>query len=347
MESRTDASYLHTDQKLALLVDSVFKERDLDRKAALIDDLYKANEGKKNWLTGESANVLNALLAAYDPVNNLTAISLHHRKTQMDFLKLDLPFDWVQASFGQRIVQSNVFLHEETRALGLEGTARTMSCFWYFNPVQELWKLEDTVKRRGKERVSVTVPKNVEAEKDERVNEDELRESLRIQANLAEIGAQMGFRIWLPRADRTRVLTQWKPDDGKLLDQLPGGFDQATMKTIEQIDVIWIKGRSITRAFEVEHTTSVYSGLLRMADLLAMEPNLKIKLHIVAPISRRGKVLQEIRRPVFALLRGGALSDTCTYLSYDTVADLRGQKNLAYLSDQVLEDYEEKAQDTD
>ena len=84
-----------------------------------------------------------------------------------------------------------------------------------------------------------------------------------------------------------------------------------------------------------------------MADLLAMQPNLKIKLHIVAPMSRREKVLQEIRRPVFTLLEGGALSETCTYLSYDSVADLRGQKNLAYLSDQVLEDYEEKAQDTD
>jgi hypothetical protein len=33
---------LHTDQKLALLVRSAFKEKDLDRKAALIDDLYKA-----------------------------------------------------------------------------------------------------------------------------------------------------------------------------------------------------------------------------------------------------------------------------------------------------------------
>ena len=33
---------LHTDPKLALLVDSAFKEKDLDRKAALIDDLYKA-----------------------------------------------------------------------------------------------------------------------------------------------------------------------------------------------------------------------------------------------------------------------------------------------------------------
>jgi len=119
------------------------------------------------------------------------------------------------------------------------------------------------------------------------------------------------------------------------------------MKTIEQIDVLWIKKTSIVRAFEVEHTTSVYSGLLRMADLLAMQPNLKIKLHIVAPESRRDKVLREIRRPVFMRLEGGALADTCTYLSYETVADIRGQEHLKRLSDKVLDDYEEKAQETD
>jgi hypothetical protein len=39
---------------------------------------------------------------------------------------------------------------------------------------------------------------------------------------------------------------------------------------IERIDVLWLKGRSIKRAFEVEHTTSIYSGILRMADLLAL-----------------------------------------------------------------------------
>jgi hypothetical protein len=338
---------LHTDPKLVLLVDSAFKEKDLDRKAALIDDLYKANEGKKNWLTGEKGIVLDALFAAYDPVNNLTVISLNHRKTQMDFLKLELPFDWNRASFGQRIVQSNVLLREGTRALGLGGTARTLSCFWYFKPVQELWKREDTVRRPGAEDVSVTVPQNVEAEKDEKASEAELRESLQVQAILAEIGAQMGFQIWLPRADQARVLTKWKPEEGELLDQLPVGFNQATMKTIEQIDVLWIKRRSIVRAFEVEHTTSIYSGLLRMADLLAMQPNLRIRLHIVAPVSRRDKVLREIRRPVFMLLEGGALSDTCTYLSYDTVAEIRGQEHLNRLSDKVLEDYEERAGEAD
>ena len=114
------------------------------------------------------------------------------------------------------------------------------------------------------------------------------------------------------------------------------------MKTIEQIDVLWIKKRSIVRAFEVEHTTSIYSGLLRMADLLAMQPNLKIRLHIVAPVSRRDKVLREIRRPVFTLLEGGALSDTCTYFRTNR-SPISEDRSIKRLSDKVLEDYEEGA----
>jgi len=337
---------LHSDSKLARLVDAIFKESKVDRKVTLIDELYVENADGKNRLTGESGNVLNALLAAYDPVENLSAISLKHRKAQIEFLELELPFDWDSASPGKRIVHSNVLLCEGIRTLGIEGSARTLSAFLYFEPMSELWKPEYSIKRMDKD-VTVSVPQNTETEKIGPADENDLRESLRMQAVLAEIGAQMGFQIWLPRADRTRVLTKWKPEPGVLLESLPVGFDQATMKTVEQIDVLWLKRRSIVRAFEVEHTTSVYSGILRMADLLAMQPNLKISLHIVAPVSRREKVFQEIRRPVFALLEGGALSATCTYLSYDTVADLRGQQHLGHLSDKVLEDYEEKVQDAD
>ena len=47
-----------------------------------------------------------------------------------------------------------------------------------------------------------------------------------------------------------------------LLDRLPVNYDDTTRQTIEQIDVMWLKGRSMARAFEIEHTTAVYSGLL-------------------------------------------------------------------------------------
>jgi hypothetical protein len=53
------------------------------------------------------------------------------------------------------------------------------------------------------------------------------------------------------------------------------------------IDVLWLQGEAIVAAFEVEHTTTIYSGLLRMADLVSMQPNLKLDLFIVAPDERR------------------------------------------------------------
>jgi hypothetical protein len=39
-------------------------------------------------------------------------------------------------------------------------------------------------------------------------------------------------------------------------------------------------------AFQIEITTSIYSGLLRLADLLARQPNLNITLFLVAPEDR-------------------------------------------------------------
>jgi hypothetical protein len=173
--------------------------------------------------------------------------------------------------------------------------------------------------------------------------EAEIRESAKIQALLAKIGAGMGMTIWLPKADRTAVLHEWKPGSGVLLDVLPLNYDETTLKTIEQIDVLWLKRRSIVRAFEVEHTTSVYSGILRMADLLALQPNMDIRLHIVAPAARREKVFQELTRPVFSLLERGPLSGLCSYISYDSVKDIGSQKHLSHLSDSVLDEYAEEA----
>jgi hypothetical protein len=121
-------------------------------------------------------------------------------------------------------------------------------------------------------------------------------------------------------------------------------YDETTLRTIEQIDVLWLKRRSIVRAFEVEHTTSIYSGILRMADLLALQPNMDIKLHIVAPSSRRDKVFQEITRPVFSLLERGPLSERCTYIPYEAVRELAQLKHLEHFSDSVLEEYTEEAE---
>ena len=198
--------------------------------------------------------------------------------------------------------------------------------------------------RRVDRDVTVTVPEDPPTESIQLPEVPETRESIRVQATLAAIGARMGMQVWLPRSDRGAVLSEWRGDDKPLLDRLPLNYDDTTLKTIEQIDVLWLKGRSIRRAFEVEHTTSIYSGILRMADLLALQPNMDIRLHIVAPDSRREKVFQEIKRPVFSLLDRGPLSESCTFISYESVRELMHLPHLVHLSDSVLEEYEEEAE---
>lgn len=132
-------------------------------------------------------------------------------------------------------------------------------------------------------------------------------------------------------------------DRGALIDSLPLNNDTVTLNTIEQIDVLWLRGRWIARAFEVEHTTAVYSGLLRMADLLALQPNMDIRLHIVAPDERRDKVFREMQRPVFSLLERGPLSRSCTFISYESVGLIAGMEHLAHMNDSIIEEYQEVA----
>jgi hypothetical protein len=171
----------------------------------------------------------------------------------------------------------------------------------------------------------------------------EVRESIKIQAAIAMMGAKMGFNIWVPWADRGGISGEWRADRRPIIDKLPLNYDDTTVKTIEQIDVLWLKGRSIARAFEVEHTTLIFSGILRMADLLALQPNMNTKLHLVAPNDRREKVFQELLRPVFSLVGDAPLSDRCTYLSYDSIKEIAAERHLNRLSEGVVDDYAEGA----
>jgi hypothetical protein len=55
-----------------------------------------------------------------------------------------------------------------------------------------------------------------------------------------------------------------------------------------------------------------------MAELVALQPNITIKLHIVAPGEKRDKVLRETIRPVFSWLVGHAkLESTVRYLGLE------------------------------
>jgi hypothetical protein len=154
-----------------------------------------------------------------------------------------------------------------------------------------------------------------------------------VQYRLLRLGSDMGFEIWVARNDRSKTCNGDALGNlSGMVEELPTQFNEATNRTIELIDVLWLKGNSIVAAFEVECTTAIYSGLLRMSDLLALQPNLNINLYIVAPSERKGKVEQEILRPTF-MLREKPLADICGFLPIDELMDkIDGATGLGLIS---------------
>lgn len=252
------------------------------------------------------------------------------------------------SAWAQKVKGSLTALTEADGAL-IESVLQIQAAGGTAYPVdQEAYRrLTRHVVRRVDGAVAVSVP-DAEPEPTEAPElsppREQARESIRVQALLADLGTRLGLQVWIPKADRQAVLAEWKAEGAALLDRLPLNYDDVTLQTIERIDVLWLKGRSIRHAFEVEHTTSIYSGLLRMADLLALQPNMDIQLHIVAPDIRREKVFEEMTRPVFSLLERGPLANSCTFIAYSSVRDLLQQPNLEYMTDRILEQFEEEAE---
>lgn len=193
---------------------------------------------------------------------------------------------------------------------------------------------------------SVTVPEKTEETEEQEVSSKKTTDHTEIQWLLLKLGTDMGFDVWVARNDKNKEYKGKKFNDlPKLKDELPLQFDDATNKTIEFIDVLWLQGNAIVAAFEVESTTSIYSGLLRMSDLVAMQPNLNIPLYLVAPNDRREKVMTEVNRPTFSKL-SPPLSEICRFISFIGLKNQIRQVSsiLRFLKPEFLEELSESCE---
>jgi type II restriction enzyme len=122
-----------------------------------------------------------------------------------------------------------------------------------------------------------------------------------VQGWLRDLGLALGFDVWVASNDRGRPCAGGRLGDG-CLESLPTALDTAA-DSIPLIDVLWLeRGQArVAAAFEVEHTTSIYSGIVRLLDLAlgAAAPDLA-GLFLVAPDDREDEVRAQLRRPAFA-----------------------------------------------
>ncbi len=125
-----------------------------------------------------------------------------------------------------------------------------------------------------------------------------------IQAWLRDIGLALGYDIWIASNDRGRLHDGVRLGEG-CLESLPTSISTSTgADAIRLIDVLWLErgGDRVAAAFEVEHSTSIYSGIVRMLDLALSGSDLHATagLFLVAPDARESEVRAQIARPAFS-----------------------------------------------
>lgn len=123
-----------------------------------------------------------------------------------------------------------------------------------------------------------------------------------VQGWLRDLGLALGFQIWIASNDQSRPYAQGRLGDGCLSDLPPSTAPTSSLDVIRLIDVLWIKpeAASIAAAFEVEHTTSIYSGILRLYDLALSDAGRAVKgMYLVAPDDREDEVRAQLARPAF------------------------------------------------
>jgi type II restriction enzyme len=138
---------------------------------------------------------------------------------------------------------------------------------------EERNKLEKSIEKRQRE---------IQEEKQEDNQHSEM------QFHLLKIGQSLGYDTFVASNDRSRSY------DGKSFsfmspDKFPSiNCDKETANTIKLIDVLWFEkgSNNVICAFEVEKSTSIYSGILRLTDLSYSIADGDEIFYLVVPESR-------------------------------------------------------------
>ena len=134
-----------------------------------------------------------------------------------------------------------------------------------------------------------------------------------IQSLIGSIGIKKGFDIWFPKSDKIKIDNSIV-DIRRIRENLPL-YSKEIDHIISEIDVIWLDNTTPVSFYEVEHSTPIYSGLLRFNDVLLTVPKVE-NFNVIANNDRENKFGREINRPTF---KQNKLIDKVTFLDYENI----------------------------
>ncbi len=149
---------------------------------------------------------------------------------------------------------------------------------------EERTKIEKKIKRRHREVIREQESEDLHTE---------------MQHHILTIGASLGYDVIAAVNDRSKSyngnsLATISVDEFPQLD-----VDRDVHKTITLIDAVWFEKNSneIAGAFEVEKSTSIYSGILRLTDLSYSLPHCRPALYLIIPDKREKETMLQLQRP--------------------------------------------------
>lgn len=118
-----------------------------------------------------------------------------------------------------------------------------------------------------------------------------------VLALLAEVGKSLGFKIWIGKKEQSEY-ADGLAGNKKLSEYVDTKLDSIinaeNKKTIQMIDLLWIKSNKIIRSFEVEFSTSMTSALVRGSNI-----DSKVSKYLVIPEEREEQFRRKQKSPMF------------------------------------------------
>ncbi len=172
-------------------------------------------------------------------------------------------------------------------------------------------------------------------EDDEEKDEESKRKHTEIEYKLLWLGNMLGLSVWVATGDRK------KSCEGMTLSEMPGMLSSLPTnirakvpRSVERIDILWLEKGTVVAAFEVEHSTTINSGLLRMSDMSIAMNGSHIRTNIVAPDDRLYEAKSKINSPTF---RKTGLAESCRFISY---TELTNKYNEAEQNGSISDDWQ-------
>ncbi len=294
----------------AYKVNKLIKDNGLEKiKNALIDLLYSEQPIENRWdnfrksIKGFGPSSLSEILTLVFPdqfgimnAKPLTILPHLGFLTEKDVKKIS--YGYTSGSDYKKFMEALDKVKEELKNNGLPKADFITVDFFIYYLFYHVFNLYHKPRKEERIKEALDISNEVFEPIIEINKSKEITNHQEAEFILLCLGRILGYDTYSP--DRNKKAYGQKLENLVTLNEIPQFLAPSLLDTIKNIDVIWFEGDLPACCFEVEHTTGVTTGLLR----LYQTSQLNTKLFVVAPSDVLKKFETEMNKIPFSKMRG-------------------------------------------